>query len=38
MYTPGTPSPEVKAYIDWVLSPAGQKVLEQTGYVPLQSK
>ena len=38
MYTPGAPSPEVKAYIDWVLSPAGQKVLEHTGYVPLQAK
>jgi phosphate transport system substrate-binding protein len=38
MYTPGTPSPEVKAYIDWVMSPAGQKVLEQTGYVPLTAK
>jgi phosphate transport system substrate-binding protein len=38
MYTPGTPSPEVKAYIDWVMSPAGQKVLEQTGYVPLQAR
>jgi phosphate transport system substrate-binding protein len=38
MYTPGAPSPEVKAYIDWVLSPPGQKVLEQTGYVPLQAK
>lgn len=35
MYTPGTPSPDVKAYIDWVLSPAGQKVVEDTGYVPM---
>jgi phosphate transport system substrate-binding protein len=38
MYTPGAPSPEVKAYIDWVMSPAGQKVLEHAGYVPLQAK
>jgi phosphate transport system substrate-binding protein len=35
MYTPGVPSPEVKAYIEWVHSPAGQKIVEQTGYVPL---
>jgi phosphate transport system substrate-binding protein len=38
MYTPGAPSPEVKAYIDWVLSPPGQLVLEHTGYVPLKAK
>jgi phosphate transport system substrate-binding protein len=38
MYTPGAPSPEVKAYLDWVMSAPGQKVLEQTGYVPLQAK
>jgi phosphate transport system substrate-binding protein len=38
MYTPGTPSPDVKKYIDWVMSPAGQKIVEQTGYVPLPQK
>ena len=38
MYTPGVPSPEVKAYIDWVMSPPGQKIVEHTGYVPLPSK
>ena len=36
MYTPGEPSLDVKAYIDWVLSPAGQKLVEETGYVPLE--
>jgi phosphate transport system substrate-binding protein len=35
MYTPGAPAPHVKKYIDWVMSPAGQKIVEQTGYVPL---
>jgi phosphate transport system substrate-binding protein len=35
MYTPGEPPAHVKAYIEWVLSPAGQKIVEQTGYVPL---
>jgi phosphate transport system substrate-binding protein len=33
-YTAGEPSPQLKAYIDWVLSDAGQKIVEQTGYVP----
>jgi phosphate transport system substrate-binding protein len=38
MYTPGSPSPDVKKYIDWVMSPPGQKIVEQTGYVPLPNK
>src|SRR5262245_5638341 len=36
LYTAGEPSGEVKAYIDWILSPAGQKIVEQEGFVPLQ--
>ncbi len=35
MYTPGEPSPQVKHYIDWIVSDAGQKIVEHTGYVPL---
>jgi phosphate transport system substrate-binding protein len=35
MYTPGTPSPAVKKYLDWAMSDAGQKIVEHTGYVPL---
>jgi phosphate transport system substrate-binding protein len=35
MYTPGAPPPAVKKYIDWIMSDAGQKIVEQTGYVPL---
>jgi ABC-type phosphate transport system substrate-binding protein len=35
MYTPGAPVPHVKKYIDWVMSPAGQKIVEETGYVPI---
>lgn len=35
IYTPGEPQGEVKAFIDWVLSPAGQKIVEQEGFVPL---
>jgi phosphate transport system substrate-binding protein len=36
MYTAGEPKPEVKAYIEWCLSPAGQKIVEQEGFVPLK--
>jgi len=38
MYTPGEPAVHVKKYIDWILSEAGQKIVEKTGYVPLQKK
>ena len=36
MYTAGEPQGEVKAFMDWVLSPAGQKIVEKEGFVPLQ--
>ena len=35
MYTLGDPSGAVRKYIDWVLSPEGQKIVVQSGYVPL---
>ena len=35
MYTLGDPSGAVKKYIDWVLSDEGQKIVVQSGYVPL---
>lgn len=35
LYTLGEPPAAVKAYIDWILSPAGQKVVADAGYVPL---
>jgi phosphate transport system substrate-binding protein len=35
LYTLGEPEGAVKKYIDWILSDAGQKVVEATGYVPL---
>jgi len=35
LYTLGEPQGAVKAYIDWILSDAGQKVVEESGYVPL---
>jgi phosphate transport system substrate-binding protein len=36
MYTAGEPAPAIKAYILWCLSPAGQKIVEQEGFVPLK--
>jgi phosphate transport system substrate-binding protein len=35
MYTVGEPQGPVKAYLDWVLSSDGQRILEESGYVPL---
>lgn len=35
--TLGQPEGAVKEYIDWILSPAGQKIVEESGYVPLSS-
>jgi phosphate transport system substrate-binding protein len=35
-YTVGEPAGEVKAFIDWVLSPEGQKICESVGYYPLK--
>ena len=34
LYTLGEPSGAVKEFIDWMLSPAGQKVVQDIGYVP----
>jgi phosphate transport system substrate-binding protein len=38
MYTPGEPPPHVQHFLDWVLSPTGQRIVEVTGYVPLPLK
>ncbi len=35
LYTAGEPTGEVKAYIDWILSPEGQKIVAKEGFVPL---
>jgi phosphate transport system substrate-binding protein len=37
-YTIGEPAGETKAFIDWVLSPEGQKICEAVGYYPLVRK
>jgi phosphate transport system substrate-binding protein len=35
VYTLGEPQGALKAYIDWILSEAGQKIVEDSGYVPV---
>jgi phosphate transport system substrate-binding protein len=35
VYTLGEPQGAIKKYIDWMMSEAGQKVVETSGYVPL---
>jgi phosphate transport system substrate-binding protein len=37
-YTIGEPSGNVKAFIDWVLGPEGQKLCETVGYYPIAQK
>ena len=37
-YTVGPPTGEAKAFIDWVLSPEGQKICEAVGYYPLNRR
>lgn len=38
MYTAFKPKGAVKQYLDWIMSPEGQKIVEEVGYVPLQVK
>jgi phosphate transport system substrate-binding protein len=37
MYTLGQPDANVRAYIDWILSPAGQEILKSEGYIPVDA-
>ena len=37
LYTLGDPEGEAKEFIGWTLSDAGQKIVEETGYVPVPS-
>ncbi len=38
MYTLGEPQGDIKGYLDWILSDAGQTVVVDSGYVPLPKK
>jgi len=35
MYSDGAPQGIMKAYVDWILSPAGQSIVKEQGFVPL---
>jgi phosphate transport system substrate-binding protein len=35
MYTNGEPTGALKAYLEWILSPAGQKIVSELGFVPI---
>jgi len=37
MYTHGQPQGAAKEYIDWILSPAGQKIVADSGYIPVSA-
>ncbi len=37
IYVVGKPTGPVKRYLDWILSPEGQKIVLQLGYVPIKS-
>lgn len=34
-YTITTPQENIRKFIDWVISPAGQRIVKQVGYIPL---
>ena len=36
MYSNGEPAGLMKAYIDWIVGPDGQKIVADQGFVPLQ--
>ena len=36
LYTPGAPTGETKALIDFMMSPAGQKLAADTGFIPVK--
>ncbi len=37
MYSLGEPTGAIKAYLDWILSAEGQKIVEKLGFVPLEN-
>lgn len=37
MYTAGRPAGQIARYLEWIVSPAGQKIVAELGFVPLDS-
>jgi phosphate transport system substrate-binding protein len=38
MYTAGDPKGVIAEYLAWILSPEGQNIVENLGFVPLESE
>jgi phosphate transport system substrate-binding protein len=38
MYTAGEPSGTIAEYLDWIISPAGQAIVAELGFVPLNNQ
>jgi ABC-type phosphate transport system substrate-binding protein len=38
LYTVGEPEGALKEYIEWIMSDAGQAIVQQAGYVPLPAR
>ncbi len=38
LYTLGEPTGELKAYVDWIKGPEGQKIISEMGYIPMPKK
>jgi phosphate transport system substrate-binding protein len=38
MYSPGQPSRQAQAYLDWILGPVGQGLVADLGFVPLRPR
>lgn len=36
LYTPGGPTGQTKAFIDWVTGPVGQRIVREVGFVPVR--
>jgi phosphate transport system substrate-binding protein len=36
MYTAGKPSGEIKAYLEWIMSPEAQQIVVELGFVPIK--
>jgi len=36
IYTNGEPTEAIRAYLDWILGPEGQAIVQELGFVPLQ--
>ena len=34
--TAGSDNPHIEPFIDWILSEQGQRIIEETGYVPIK--